>query len=78
VKKPKPKITSFGLPGGPLPGSPSGNHSEKVKRLLAGRELAVGGYTEIEIVHDDWCAIFAGQDCDCNPDVSIRGTGKFQ
>ncbi len=25
----------------------------------------------VGIVHDDWCAIFKGKACNCNPDVRI-------
>jgi hypothetical protein len=30
-------------------------------------QLKPGTYHEVKIYHDDWCAIFKGQPCNCNP-----------
>jgi len=33
------------------------------------------GLSHAYVFHDDWCAIFKGGTCDCNPDVEVRGEG---
>ncbi len=27
---------------------------------------------EIRVMHDQWCGMFSGKDCDCNPEVRSR------
>ena len=33
------------------------------------------GLSHAYVYHDDWCAIFRGEECDCDPDVIVRGDG---
>lgn len=33
------------------------------------RERGPGTISQITISHDDWCSIFQGAPCDCDPDV---------
>ena len=30
----------------------------------------------MDIFHDDWCAIFQGKPCNCNPDVKLLPSDK--
>lgn len=32
-----------------------------------------GGVTHVEVRHDDWCRVFKGRRCNCNPTIV---TGK--
>lgn len=35
------------------------------------------GVLEIEVLHDEWCAIMrGGRHCDCEPDVRVRDTHR--
>ena len=29
-----------------------------------------GAVTHVEIFHDDWCGVFRGAACDCEPDIA--------
>ena len=37
--------------------------------LEHGKDDPRGEIVHVEIRHDDWCGIFEGRPCDCNPDV---------
>lgn len=43
------------------------NYLDRVLDL--GAEAKKGTLTMVSIRHDDWCGIFRGGDCDCDPDV---------
>ena len=43
---------------------------DKVVASLANRQLPTGVH-KVLIFHDDWCAIFRGSQCNCNPDVEM-------
>jgi len=30
------------------------------------------GYHQIAVYHDDWCNVFQGKRCDCDPDISLK------
>jgi hypothetical protein len=30
------------------------------------------GLQQIDVAHDDWCTIFEGRRCNCNPDIRLR------
>ncbi|MBI3410587.1 MAG: hypothetical protein HY040_19800 [Planctomycetes bacterium] len=45
------------------------------RKLMAHREkypLAPGTIGEVDILHDDWCAIYKGAYCNCEPEVRER------
>jgi len=49
------------------------NYLEKVL-ALGYSVIAQGGQGKVHhitVAHDDWCAIWLGGSCDCNPDVSL-------
>jgi hypothetical protein len=35
-----------------------------------------GGLVQCDIFHDDWCSIWRGSECDCEPEVHFRRGGK--
>lgn len=49
-----------------------GNYAEKIILGLWERGITPtpGFLSEIEVSHDDWCAIFAGRPCDCLPTIN--------
>lgn len=50
-----------------------GNHVAKISQLCQG--AAPGTVIELNVEHDDWCALLRGRGaCNCNPDVSLRGS----
>lgn len=52
--------------------APGGNYREKVLRQ-ARQLIGLGpGPHHVDIAHDDWCSIWSGGKCDCNPDVVMR------
>ena len=30
------------------------------------------GYHQVSVYHDDWCGIFQGQRCNCDPDIKLK------
>lgn len=54
----------------PIP-SPAVPHY--LPKILAAK--AKPGVIHAIVQHDDWCSIFKGGQCDCNPDVELRGEG---
>ena len=30
------------------------------------------GYHQLMVLHDDWCGIFTGQRCNCDPDIRLK------
>jgi hypothetical protein len=52
------------------------NYQKEFRRLVRAGVLKTGEISLINVVHDDWCAIYGGSVCDCNPDILDRGTGK--
>ena len=30
------------------------------------------GISDVDIVHDSWCGIFHGRECNCNPTITVR------
>lgn len=53
------------------------NYRCKLERILSGQEehrgapLERGKLTHIMVRHDDWCDVFRGGVCNCNPDISF-------
>ena len=48
------------------------NYQKEVERI--GREIASKGLTglyHVMVSHDDWCSIYDGGTCDCNPEVKM-------
>lgn len=48
------------------------NYYKKLLQLYDQGTLGKPGLTEIDICHDDWCAIYRGGYCNCNPEVRVR------
>jgi hypothetical protein len=48
------------------------NYHAKLVKLQEQGKLPAGSATEVEIAHDDWCAIYGGGYCNCDPDIKLR------
>jgi hypothetical protein len=51
--------------------APGGNYVRKLARLIEKNPQLRGSAFSINICHDDWCAIYSGQPCNCDPDVEV-------
>lgn len=45
---------------------------EYMKRLQLAQSglIAIGGFIETSVSHDDYCAIYKGGKCNCDPDIT--------
>jgi hypothetical protein len=49
-----------------------GNARDKVLKYYLDHPELEGKYTELDVQHDYWCAIYKGSDtCNCNPDIVV-------
>jgi hypothetical protein len=49
------------------------NYLKKLLRLQAQGGLPVGvGLHQLDIYHDDWCHIYKGKRCNCDPDLRLK------
>lgn len=55
-----------------LPDITQHNYYQKWLAAKATIDSSKPGIKHIDITHDDWCAIFKGKYCNCNPDVKVR------
>jgi hypothetical protein len=51
--------------------TPGGNYVGKLARFIEKHPELRGRATAILIRHDDWCAIYSGRPCNCNPDMEV-------
>ena len=49
-----------------------GNYLQRIAQVVEPADFKPGSVIHTTIRHDEWCGIFAGQDCDCDPLV-VRG-----
>ena len=50
--------------------APGGNYRSEVIRH--GSALQGSGVHIAHVAHDDWCGIWSGRECDCDPDVTTE------
>jgi hypothetical protein len=76
IKRPKgQKPFYFSVPP-PNPGDEPHHHNHRLKqdRLVAEGKIPLKpGLLHIGVAHDDWCAIFKGGFCNCDPDILVGG-----
>lgn len=46
--------------------------------LIAAQNAQPGTVSHAVVLHDDWCLIFKGKSCNCNPDVEIITDAEYQ
>jgi hypothetical protein len=48
------------------------NYYAKLLQLFDEGKLSPGRLTEVFIYHDDWCGIYQGGYCDCDPEIELQ------
>jgi hypothetical protein len=48
------------------------NYQRKVMELIEQGKVPPGCVREVDIYHDDWCRIYRGGYCNCDPVVRLR------
>jgi hypothetical protein len=48
------------------------NYYKKILDLYERGWLSGVSLGFVDIYHDDWCGIYRGQYCNCNPDIKVR------
>jgi hypothetical protein len=48
------------------------NYYSKLVKLREQGKLPAGSLNEVDIAHDDWCAIYGGGYCNCDPDITLK------
>ena len=48
-----------------------GNYTVKLAELFAAGKVQPGRLQHAIVAHDDWCGVFSGRSCNCDPDVTI-------
>lgn len=49
------------------------NYLKKIERMVASGELTpTVGLNDLTVAHDDWCLVFSGRECNCDPDITFR------
>ena len=51
---------------------PKGNDWPAVETLADQVASVPGSVVRVDILHDDWCGVFKGRRCDCEPDVKAN------
>jgi len=47
------------------------NYMKKILKKLKDRQLPVG-VTDVLVRHDDWCDIYKGLPCNCDPEIEMK------
>jgi hypothetical protein len=45
------------------------NYYEKLVKLFEEGKVPRGRITDVDICHDDWCRIYQGGYCNCEPEI---------
>lgn len=56
--------------------TPHHNYLVKIDRMRRDGMFPPGTVGEIDIRHDDWCDVYTGGYCNCDPGVSLRNPKK--
>jgi hypothetical protein len=48
------------------------NFYKKLMKLVAEGKVSPGRINEVDICHDDWCRIYRGGYCNCDPEIRLR------
>ena len=55
-----------------LPDPAQHNFMKRVEHLQAIGKIQPASLSDLDIRHDDWCKIFKGGYCNCNPDIHVK------
>jgi hypothetical protein len=53
------------------------NYYKKLMNLVEAGKLPRGCITEVDICHDDWCRIYSGGYCNCDPEIKLRPPAEW-
>ena len=48
------------------------NYYKKLMKLYEQGRIPTASLTEVDIFHDDWCGVYSGEYCNCDPDIKLR------
>ena len=48
------------------------NYYRKLLDLVEQGKVPVGRVREVDVCHDDWCRIYRGGYCNCDPEIRLR------
>ena len=48
------------------------NYYRKLIKLVEEGKLPPGYVGEVDVYHDDWCRIYRGGYCNCDPEIKLR------
>ena len=48
------------------------NYYKKLMKLYVQGRIPTASLTEVDIFHDDWCGVYSGRYCNCDPDIKLR------
>ena len=52
------------------------NYLTPIFEAIANEQPDRGRLTIVNISHDDWCEVYRGELCNCNPEISFQPLGK--
>lgn len=47
------------------------NYQVKLQAMVAHGEIPMDEVNNVRIMHDDWCDVFNGGRCNCDPDIVV-------
>jgi len=48
------------------------NYMKKLLKFQSEGKLPKVGLHEVNVAHDDWCQVYKGGYCNCDPDIQLR------
>ena len=48
------------------------NYLKKLMKLYEQGKIPSTSLTVVDIYHDDWCGVYQGEYCNCDPDIQLR------
>jgi hypothetical protein len=49
----------------------AGNYIAKLTKMIQEGKISAGSAQHVQVLHDSWCAIYSGRDCNCDPDFEV-------
>jgi hypothetical protein len=49
------------------------DYFKKLLELYHQGKIRAPDLIEVDVYHDDWCGVYRGQYCNCDPDIELRG-----
>jgi hypothetical protein len=52
------------------------NYYRKLLKLYEQGKVPRGRLADVDIYHDDWCRIYRGGYCNCDPEIKLRRSAE--